>query len=159
MQFLSGKEEIKMKKVLIATLVLIFSALLLTSCGAKNESATITIAVVSSAERAAGMLTEAYKVKENVKFSTEITDAEQALDSLKSGKADFALIDRVLTDEEKASGLTETAFASLKDAPNSMIYIIAPQDIGESAAGFRDYILSSSVSDILASAGLVTAGA
>ncbi|MBR3621413.1 MAG: hypothetical protein IKN56_07860 [Clostridia bacterium] len=147
-----------MKKVMILALVLIIPALLLAGCGAKNEPAAVKIAGVSSAERAAGMLTEAYKVKENVKFSTEIADSEQALDSLKSGKADIALIDRGLTDEEKASGLSETAFASLKDSAENVIYIIAPQDIGEAAAGFRDYILSPDVSDILSSAGLVPAG-
>ena len=140
-------------------LVLMIAALLLAGCGAKKESATISIAAVSAAETATGMLTESYKIRSGVKFSSEIADSDQALNLLKSGKADIALIDRKLTDEEKAAGFTETAFASQKSGDKKAIYIIALQDITADAAGFRDYILSPEVKDILSSADLAATGA
>ena len=143
---------------MLCVLIMLIPVLLLSSCGESEKSATVTVAGVSTAEKAAGMLTEAYKVKENVKFSVDISETAQAVESVQNGKADIALIDRRLTEEEKSSGLIETAFASHKDSPENVIYIITPaQDSSEAAAGFRNYILSSAAADILTSAGLIPA--
>ena len=109
----------KMKKILAVGMVAACFSLALTACGNSGDAAeessvggTVSTDGSTSMEKVIGSLGEAYTVENpDVTFTYNPTGSGSGITAVSEGRCDIGLSSRALTDEEKASGLTETVLA------------------------------------------------
>ena len=109
----------KMKKILAIGMVAACFSMALTACGnsgdATEESSvggTVSTDGSTSMEKVIGSLGEAYTAENpDVNFTYNPTGSGSGITAVSEGRCDIGLSSRALTDEEKASGLTETVLA------------------------------------------------
>ncbi|MGN0963416.1 MAG: phosphate ABC transporter substrate-binding protein [Clostridia bacterium] len=108
-----------MKKILAIGMVAACFSMALTACGnsgdATEESSvggTVSTDGSTSMEKVIGSLGEAYTAENpDVNFTYNPTGSGSGITAVSEGRCDIGLSSRALTDEEKASGLTETVLA------------------------------------------------
>ncbi len=109
----------KMKKILAVGMVAACFGMALTGCG-NSDGATeegsaggsISTDGSTSMEKVIGSLGEAYTTENpDVTFTYNPTGSGSGITAVSEGRCDIGLSSRALTDEEKASGLTETVLA------------------------------------------------
>ena len=109
----------KMKKILAVGMVAACFSLALTACGNSGDAAeessvggTVSTDGSTSMEKVIGSLGEAYTAENpDVTFTYNPTGSGSGITAVSEGRCDIGLSSRALTDEEKASGLTETVLA------------------------------------------------
>lgn len=109
----------KMKKILAIGMVAACFGMALTACsnsGDATEESSVSGSVSTdgstSMEKVIGSLGEAYTTANpDVNFTYNPTGSGSGITAVSEGRCDIGLSSRALTDEEKASGLTETVLA------------------------------------------------
>lgn len=106
----------RMKKMMAVGMAVACLGLALTGCGASTEGSTSKSSISTdgstSMEKVIGSLGEAYTAKNpDVTFTYNPTGSGSGITAVSEGRCDIGLSSRSLTDEEKASGLTETVLA------------------------------------------------
>lgn len=109
----------KMKKILAVGMVAACFSMALTACGGSGDTAeessaggTVSTDGSTSMEKVIGSLGEAYTAENpDVTFTYNPTGSGSGITAVSEGRCDIGLSSRALTDEEKASGLTETVLA------------------------------------------------
>lgn len=101
-----------MKKIISLLLVATLATMVLTACGTKKVSGTVSTDGSTSMEKVIGALGEAYMAKNTgVTFTYNPTGSGSGITAVSEGRCDIGLSSRALKDEEKAQGLTETILA------------------------------------------------
>lgn len=108
-----------MKKYLSLTAIVLAATLILAGCGSQKNateetglSGTVSTDGSTSMEKVIGALGEAFTEENaNVKFTYNPTGSGSGITAVSENSCDIGLSSRELTDEEKASGLTETVLA------------------------------------------------
>ena len=109
----------KMKKILAIGMVAACFGMALTACGNSGDateessvSGSVSTDGSTSMEKVIGSLGEAYTTANpDVNFTYNPTGSGSGITAVSEGRCDIGLSSRALTDEEKASGLTETVLA------------------------------------------------
>lgn len=109
----------KMKKILTIGMVAACFGMALTACGNSGDateessvSGSVSTDGSTSMEKVIGSLGEAYTTANpDVNFTYNPTGSGSGITAVSEGRCDIGLSSRSLTDEEKASGLTETVLA------------------------------------------------
>ena len=109
----------KMKKILAIGMVAACFSMALTACGNSGDATeegsvggTVSTDGSTSMEKVIGSLGEAYTAENpDVNFTYNPTGSGSGITAVSEGRCDIGLSSRALTDEEKASGLTETVLA------------------------------------------------
>ena len=109
----------KMKKNLAIGMVAACFGMALTACGNSGDateessvSGSVSTDGSTSMEKVIGSLGEAYTTANpDVNFTYNPTGSGSGITAVSEGRCDIGLSSRALTDEEKASGLTETVLA------------------------------------------------
>ncbi len=110
-----------MKKTLKLLTVCVLSALVLTACGSTDESVTgesstsagsvIRMSGSTSMEKFANTLKETYLADTGIEIDCQFTGSGAGIQAVIDGTVDIGNSSRVLTDEEKASGISENIVA------------------------------------------------
>ncbi|MGM9567174.1 MAG: phosphate ABC transporter substrate-binding protein [Clostridia bacterium] len=108
-----------MKKILAIGMVAACFGMALTACGNSGDateessvSGSVSTDGSTSMEKVIGSLGEAYTTANpDVNFTYNPTGSGSGITAVSEGRCDIGLSSRALTDEEKASGLTETVLA------------------------------------------------
>lgn len=104
------KENLEMKKLLTLMLAGALAASMLAGCSV--QSGTVSTDGSTSMEEVIGVLGEEFmKQNEGITFTYNPTGSGSGITAVKEGRCDIGLSSRVLKDEEKAAGLTETVLA------------------------------------------------
>ena len=100
------------KRVIGLILVAVMLAAVLAGCGSKSLNGSVSTDGSTSMEKVIGSLGEAYTAENpDVTFTYNPTGSGSGITAVSEGRCDIGLSSRALTDEEKASGLTETVLA------------------------------------------------
>lgn len=101
-----------MKKIASMLLVGLLAVGLLSGCGAKDVSGTVSTDGSTSMEKVIGALGEDFMANnKSVTFTYNPTGSGSGIKAVSEGRCDIGLASRSLKDEEKADGLKETVLA------------------------------------------------
>lgn len=101
------------KKILTTTAILsLVLCLLLTACGGKSVSGTVSTNGSTSMDKVIGALNEQFMLDNSgVKVTYDPTGSGTGIEAVKNGTCDIGLSSRALKDTETAAGLTGTVLA------------------------------------------------
>lgn len=99
-----------MKRITAILMITIVISAVLAGCGSKGN--TVSTDGSTSMEKVIGALGEAFKEENSgISFTYNPTGSGSGIQAVSQGRCDIGLSSRALTDEEKASGLTQTVLA------------------------------------------------
>lgn len=84
---------------------------LLTGCGILQNANTVSTDGSTSIERVIGCLGEVFQMDTGIKVTYNPTGSGSGIKAVQEGRCDIGLSSRLLKEEEKAAGLTETVLA------------------------------------------------
>lgn len=102
-----------MKKMILSTASLFMCLAVFAGCGSQDTAGgTVSTDGSTSMEKVIGALGEAFQANNaGISFTYNPTGSGSGITAVSEGRCDIGLSSRKLKDEEKASGLTETALA------------------------------------------------
>ncbi len=100
-----------MKKIITMTMVAALSIAILTGCGNKKITGSVSTDGSTSMEKVIGALGEAFQNDSGINFTYNPTGSGSGIKAVQEGRCDIGLSSRDLKEEEKASGLKGTVLA------------------------------------------------
>ena len=100
-----------MKKIFALMMTAVLALSVLTGCGSKEESGSVTTDGSTSMEKVIGALGEAFQNETGISFTYNPTGSGSGIKAVQEGRCDIGLSSRDLKAEEKEAGLGATVLA------------------------------------------------
>jgi len=100
-----------MKKMIVLMMTAVLALSVLTGCGGKKETGSVTTDGSTSMEKVIGALGEAFQNETGISFTYNPTGSGSGIKAVQEGRCDIGLSSRDLKAEEKEAGLEATVLA------------------------------------------------